>query len=353
MRTVQKASDLVTPSSQTIDGFAWQAQQKVTLGAAYLSTADYFARNATRISSVQDILDDTNLLDFALGACALSRKSLNYLDPKARKSMIGKAIDIKKLSDKVYLRALEQRYLLTCGDSIGGSMRNVVGQAAQNKLSHVIIERLNSSGITYTFSSNRANSKILTIDWRGKKGVRRLVFDKKSPIVGKSIDFILLKNSLSLSKAADHIACGELKGGIDPAGADEHWKTARAALNRIEVVFSAKNISIPKLFFIGAAIESSMATEIFNRLSTGEMYAAANLTNSQQLNELVDMLIQLQLTRPENRPYKEMPKVYSKYIRTYATLFYHASSSAVNYCLFQLATPKFFRKKIQSLRQCY
>jgi hypothetical protein len=30
---------------------------------------------------------------------------------------------------------------------------------------------------------------------------------------------------------------GELKGGIDPAGADEHWKTARTALQRIDDAF--------------------------------------------------------------------------------------------------------------------
>lgn len=293
MYTVQKPADLVTVSAQTVAGFAWQAQQKAVLGAVYLQTADYFYQNANRISSVQDILNDPRLLDFALGACALSRKSLNYLDPAARLSMISQVIDISSLSNRQYLHSLERRYLLTCGDSVGGSMRNVIGQAAQNKLSDVIIQRLSQAGFACQYSTNPANTKVLTIDWTGNHGARRLVFDKKSPIVDKSIDFILLKNSLSLGIPADHIACGELKGGIDPAGADEHWKTARAALNRIELVFPKAGLSIPKLFFVGAAIEPAMAVEIFNRLITGEMYAAANLTNSAQLIELVDMLIQL------------------------------------------------------------
>jgi hypothetical protein len=34
------------------------------------------------------------------------------------------------------------------------------------------------------------------------------------------------------------IALGELKGGIDPGGADEHWKTAQAAFNRIRQAFT-------------------------------------------------------------------------------------------------------------------
>ncbi len=29
---------------------------------------------------------------------------------------------------------------------------------------------------------------------------------------------------------------GELKGGIDPAGADEHWKTANTVLIGLEIV---------------------------------------------------------------------------------------------------------------------
>jgi len=58
-----------------------------------------------------------------------------------------------------------------------------------------------------------------------------------------------------------YIAMGELKGGIDPAGADEHWKTARAALDRIRKAFSKVEVS-PHNFFVGAAIAKRMAQEI-------------------------------------------------------------------------------------------
>lgn len=57
------------------------------------------------------------------------------------------------------------------------------------------------------------------------------------------------------------IAFGELKGGIDPAGADEHWKTAQTALTRIRTAFANWDLS-PDLFFIGAVIADSMAQEI-------------------------------------------------------------------------------------------
>jgi len=37
---------------------------------------------------------------------------------------------------------------------------------------------------------------------------------------------------------------GELKGGIDPAGADEHWKTANKALDKMRKPFTP-NIMVP------------------------------------------------------------------------------------------------------------
>ncbi|MFM6407785.1 MAG: AvaI/BsoBI family type II restriction endonuclease, partial [Microcystis sp.] len=64
-----------------------------------------------------------------------------------------------------------------------------------------------------------------------------------------------------------YIALGELKGGIDPAGADEHWKTARTALQRIDDAFR-KISKHPYTFFIGAAIETKMAREIYRQLET-------------------------------------------------------------------------------------
>ncbi|KAF5029368.1 Type-2 restriction enzyme BsoBI [anaerobic digester metagenome] len=89
-----------------------------------------------------------------------------------------------------------------------------------------------------------------------------------------------------------YIALGELKGGIDPAGADEHWKTANSALNRIRTSFSKEKLT-PQTFFIGAAIENSMASEIFKQLQTGSMTNAANLTNDEQLTEICNWVVHL------------------------------------------------------------
>lgn len=108
------------------------------------------------------------------------------------------------------------------------------------------------------------------------------------PLVKNNIDLCVFDcspNHLSpdvYSSPKSYVALGELKGGIDPAGADEHWKTARTALSRIQQAFGAHGAN-PHLFFIGAAIEKKMAVEIWNQLEQGALENAANLTAENQL----------------------------------------------------------------------
>jgi hypothetical protein len=80
-----------------------------------------------------------------------------------------------------------------------------------------------------------------------------------------------------------------LKGGIDPAGADEHWKTAGSALLRIKRAFQAEGLA-PATFFVGAAIEKRMANEIWEQLADGTLSNAANLTVADQVSSLANWL---------------------------------------------------------------
>ena len=89
-----------------------------------------------------------------------------------------------------------------------------------------------------------------------------------------------------------YVALSELKGGIDPAGADEHWKTARTALSRIRDAFAEFKLT-PHTFFIGAAIEAKMATEIWEMLENGTLENAANLTDDDQIASVARWLCSL------------------------------------------------------------
>ncbi len=118
------------------------------------------------------------------------------------------------------------------------------------------------------------------------------------PLTKNNVDICLFKcshESLSseiIRSPEQYIALGELKGGIDPAGADEHWKTAHSAIERIKRAFKKSKLN-PKTFFVASAIEKNMANEIWKLLSDGELDNAANLTDDQQLDSIARWICSL------------------------------------------------------------
>lgn len=208
------------------------------------------------------------------------------------RQIIEATIDLQRLTDAAYVAELERRYLLTCGDALGGSMRNAIGQRAQNKLSEFVCNYLAEGQIQANIKRN-TGGKITEISWRN----RTLAFDRTPRFIEKNIDFILMDaprfTAATLEQPQRLIAFGELKGGIDPAGADEHWKTAKSALDHVRQVYADRQLASPSLFFVGAAIERSMAVEIFAQLINNALTAAANLHHPGQLAELTQILTDL------------------------------------------------------------
>ena len=203
---------------------------------------------------------------------------------------------------------------MTSGDALGGRMRNLIGSIANEKLTRSIISQLQVLNIEFEFynklSKTWLTSKDYSIDqvvdiraiqWTLKSGEKRqIIYNLTVPIVKKNIDLVILNcHSKELSgasfkkiikAASNYEVLGELKGGIDPAGADEHWKTANTALIRMRDNFKKHNIDIP-LVFIGAAIETSMSKEIFSQYSRGELMNCANLTVENQFVNLCNWLV--------------------------------------------------------------
>lgn len=189
-------------------------------------------------------------------------------------------------------------------------MRNIGGFIAQRKVTRALIGwlKLSKTPCFWLDGSSRGWSEVEEDDpdietrlrglsWAGEGKRRTLVYNVTVPIVGNNIDLVLMNSAHSDWKTTQtaptsYIAFGELKGGIDPAGADEHWKTARTALSRIREAFGKKKL-VPHTFFIGAAIEAKMAKEIWQLLRDNTLENAANLTNDDQISSLVQWLCQL------------------------------------------------------------
>ena len=145
-----------------------------------------------------------------------------------------------------------------------------------------------------------AEANVKALHWKNANGDRLLIFNAKIPTVNNNVDICLFSGGIDeydkgkiVRRNERAIMFGELKGGIDPAGADEHWKTGNTALTRIRSKFADAGYRQMKTSFIGAAIERSMAEEIYAQLEAGTLANATNLTNKDQLFAYCCWLIEL------------------------------------------------------------
>ncbi len=311
---IKTAEDLVTSRKETRSGFIAMALEKNYMAVPYIEEAKALKTLALQVKQPKDLLKIDDLRVGLLTASGLSGKSLNYLNDDDRTLAIkGLIEEFLEPAGEDFVDELIYRYLLTKGDALGGKARNLAGTLGERKFLRSLLSVFNIAGIDYQWKDSDSNTwldrikddtgiekRIKAIYWKKQKD-RLLVMNINVPLVKKNIDLSVLeakpedlltgKDSI-IHQADKYIALGELKGGIDPAGADEHWKTANSALNRIRNSFNEKKLN-PEIFFIGAAIENSMAEEIYLQLKIKTMSNAANLTHDHQLKAICNWIINL------------------------------------------------------------
>jgi len=290
---VESAADLVTTSEKTVAGFVVQAKEKTVRAAEIVQEAIRVKERLEQCESIEDVIADAQLKAAVLFCAGLSAKAQKHLTNQQLKDIARATLEeIRDLGNDMGNEVLF-RYLLTAGDSLGGTMRNWTGASAPHQVEQKVQEALTGAGIEFELITSNTG-KVQVIYW----DMRVLVFDKTPKFIGKNIDVILLRGDITsfqnrtlLESKQSYLAAGELKGGIDPAGADEHWKTASKALQRIRDSFAGHEC--PKLFFAGAAIATAMASEIYDEVSAGSLEFAANLTSDEQISALIEWLIAL------------------------------------------------------------
>lgn len=311
-RFINESQDLVTTYEQTRAGFLSIALEKNEIGDPYVKNALAFKAMVANTQGPDDFLNISSVRPFLLTASGLSDKSKQYLNADDQTVAIKELIEkFLKPAGENYIDEAIYRYLLIKGDAVGGTMRNRIGALGQEKLIRTILSCMNVQEIDYdwmpkenkwTHKSNNdigIEKVIKAIYWNCGHGDRLLAFNLNIPIVNKNVDICLFEGTTEnydrgriVNYANRIIMLGELKGGIDPAGADEHWKTANTALGRIRTSFANAGYGV-QTSFVGAAIAKAMADEIFEQLQTRVMTNAANLTNSNQLVEYCNWLLRI------------------------------------------------------------
>jgi hypothetical protein len=288
-------NDLITHEKYVIQGFKWQAKKKSELTEGILKYSSEAKKILKKITinnnTINKILKDELLFDFIIGATMLSKKSLQHFSSSELKKYIKHNINFKRINEQNYLNELERYYLMTAGDSIGGKIRNMIGKKGNDIFINYIENYFKNNNINYDIISKNNNIQKIYTD----KLV--ILFNKKPNFIGKSVDFMVLKKyedgSYDIEDHKQYISAGELKSGIDPAGADEHWKTASTALKRIHLSFIKKGINSPNIYFIGGAISRHMASEIINNIENDKLKFAANLNYESQMKEMIQYLLNI------------------------------------------------------------
>ncbi len=309
---VRSSSDLVTPYEATRAGFVALALERNQRATRSVEEARALRAAASLARAPEDLLSMTEIRAALLTAAGVSDKAGKHLQQQDRdKAIEGLVAEFLVPAGEAFVEELVYRFLLTKGDALGGSMRNVGGALAKRKFAGAIRAALAMKG-TRSFWLPRGGKEWLAVSegspgsegqlaglaWDAEGGPRTMLYDLNVPVVATNVDVCLYRCShtrcdrATLSNPGMYVALGELKGGIDPAGADEHWKTARTALARVRTGFTPHEHS-PSTFFVGAAIVSKMADEIWQQLQRETLTYAANLTNDDQVADLCRWLVSL------------------------------------------------------------
>jgi len=293
-------------------GFVALALEKNRRATPFVAEARALKAAAAKARTPADLLNIVEIQIGLLTAAGVSDKATNHLqDSDKRDAVNGLIKNYLEPAGANFVEELVFRFLLTRGDTLGGSMRNVGGVMAQRKLTRAVLACLKLAGKKCHWI--RSDSKtwaelpdddsdvelsLRGLSWNAANGSRTLLYNLTVPLVKNNVDLSLFSCSFDeltrdvIHTPSAYIALGELKGGIDPAGADEHWKTARSSLSRIHEAFAKQKLK-PLRFFIGAAIEAKMASEIWEMLERGGLDNAANLTDENHIASVTSWLCNL------------------------------------------------------------
>lgn len=302
---IRSSDDLVTTHEATRAGFVDLALEKSKHASPYVAEARDLLAVASKVNSLAELMDLKDIRGKLLTAAGLSDKALKHFSQKDKKQALQMLVqNVLEPAGEKFAEELIFRFLLVRGDTLGGSMRNIIGKLGQKKFDLAFVNALKEMGVDSChclYPGNKQQWEPINIcdadvdlhpfrglSWRICGKSRVLIYNLTVPLVKKNVDMCLFNLSHAdfsreqLRNPALYMAAGELKGGIDPAGADEHWKTARTSLERIRAAFIEKNHPV-HTFFVGAAIEREMAREIWSQLQSRTLSHAANLTDKKQV----------------------------------------------------------------------
>ena len=144
---------LITPYEETRAGFISLALEKNRKSTPFVEEAKALKVLAAKAKTPKELLRINSLLT----AAGISDKAKNHLQDKDKKKAIAGLIEnFLEPSGKSFVDELVYRFLLTRGDTLGGSMRNLAGALGQWRFTRILISTISVSGIGFKYLDSKS-----------------------------------------------------------------------------------------------------------------------------------------------------------------------------------------------------
>lgn len=134
-KLIKTRADLQTNHRAVCDGFLAQALKKTEKAEPFIKEAEIFYKALKKVKSINKLLASPEYRNDPTSACDFSDKARSQLTEEELNGAIKKVlVRIYKKAGSEFRENILYRYLLTKGDTLGGSMRNITGASAGTKL---------------------------------------------------------------------------------------------------------------------------------------------------------------------------------------------------------------------------
>jgi hypothetical protein len=150
-RHLSSSADLETTYEDTRAGFVALALEKNHRATPFVAEARALQEAVSHARIPADLLRIKGIENGLLTAAGISDKAATYLQSEDKATAIKELIrNFLEPAGAKFVEELVFRFLLTRGDALGGSMRNIGGALAQRKLTRAILSTLKISGTKNT-----------------------------------------------------------------------------------------------------------------------------------------------------------------------------------------------------------
>ena len=155
------SADLITPYKEIRAGFVALALEKNRRATPFVEQARALKISAMQAERSVDLLNIEGIRSALLTAAGFSNKAASHMDEQNKMEAIQGLIEnFLEPAGADFVEELVYRFLLTRGDSLGGSMRNIGGQLAQRKLTRAIISALTITEVSYCWFNSDSKTWI-------------------------------------------------------------------------------------------------------------------------------------------------------------------------------------------------